>query len=40
MYPVYGAEVDGKIVALNLVFIDQSADLEEDDEDLLDEDED
>jgi hypothetical protein len=26
MYPVYGAEVDGKIVALQLVFIDQSAD--------------
>jgi hypothetical protein len=32
MYPVYGAEVDGKIVALQLVFIDQSAELEEDDE--------
>jgi|694.fasta_scaffold14149_23 hypothetical protein len=30
-YPVYGAEVDGKVVALQLVFIDQSAD---DDEDL------
>ncbi len=26
MYPVYGAEVDGKVVALQLVFIDQSAD--------------
>ncbi len=26
MYPLYGAEVDGKIVALQLVFIDQSAD--------------
>ena len=31
MYPVYGAEVDGKVVALQLVFIDQSAD---DDDDL------
>jgi len=30
-YPLYGAEVDGKVVALQLVFIDQSAD---DDEDL------
>jgi hypothetical protein len=26
MYPLYGAEVDGKVVALQLVFIDQSAD--------------
>ena len=26
MYPVYGAEVDGQVVALQLVFIDQSAD--------------
>jgi hypothetical protein len=26
MYPVYGAEVDDKVVALQLVFIDQSAD--------------
>lgn len=34
MYPVYGAEVDGKVVALQLVFIDQSAD----DDDDLDED--
>lgn len=33
VYPVYGAEVDGKIVALQLVFIDQSADLEDDDDD-------
>ena len=33
MYPVYGAEVDGKVVALQLVFIDQSAEDEpEDDE--------
>jgi hypothetical protein len=33
MYPVYGAEVDGKVVALQLTFIDQSADDEpEDDE--------
>ncbi len=32
MYPVYGAEVDGKVVALQLVFIDQSA--EDDDDDL------
>jgi hypothetical protein len=40
-YPVYGAEnKDGKTVALNLVFIDQSADPEEDDEDLLGEDDD
>ena len=31
MYPLYGAEVDGKVVALQLTFIDQSAD---DDEDL------
>jgi len=31
MFPVYGAEVDGKVVALQLVFIDQSAD---DDDDL------
>jgi tRNA(Ile2) C34 agmatinyltransferase TiaS len=29
MYPVYGAEVDGKVVALQLVFIDQSAEDEE-----------
>jgi hypothetical protein len=35
MYPVYGAEVDGKVVALQLVFIDQSA---EDDDDDLEED--
>jgi hypothetical protein len=40
-YPVYGAENEaGKTVALNLVFIDQSADPEEDDEDLLGEDDD
>ena len=31
MYPVYGAEVDGKIVALQLIFIDQSAELDDDD---------
>ena len=30
MYPVYGAEVNGQVVALQLVFIDQSA--EDDDE--------
>jgi hypothetical protein len=35
MYPVYGAEVDGKIVALQLVFISQ----EEEDEDDWDDDE-
>ncbi len=29
MYPVYGAEVDGKMVTLQLVFIDQSAEDEE-----------
>ncbi len=33
MYPVYGAEVDGKIVAMNLVFIDQSAELDEEEDD-------
>lgn len=31
MYAAYGAEVDGKLVALQLVFIDQSAEDEEDD---------
>lgn len=36
MYPVYGAEVDGKVVALQLVFIDQSA--EEEDEELVEDD--
>lgn len=41
MYPVYGAEVDGNIVALQLVFIDQSAEDEDDwEDDLLGEDED
>ena len=35
MYPVYGAEVDEKIVALHLVFIDQTAEQEEDEEDEL-----
>jgi hypothetical protein len=35
MYPVYGAEVDEKIVALHLVFIDQSAELDEEEEDEL-----
>ena len=37
MYPVYGAEVNGKIVGLTLVFIDQSADPEDDDDFLMDE---
>jgi hypothetical protein len=39
MYPVYGAEnEDGKIVALQLVFIDQSAEDDDDWEDELEED--
>jgi hypothetical protein len=37
MYPVYGAEVDGKIVALQLVFIDQSADDDDWEDEFLDE---
>lgn len=41
MYPVYGAEVDGKVVALQLVFIDQSAEDDDDwEDDLLGENED
>lgn len=36
MYPVYGAEVDGKLVSLQLTFIDQSA--QDEDEDELEED--
>lgn len=30
MYPVYGAEVNGQVVALQLVFIDQSAENDDD----------
>ena len=41
MYPVYSAEVDGKVVALQLVFIDQSAEDDDDwEDDLLGENED
>ena len=37
MYPIYGAEVDGKVVALQLVFIDQSAEDDDDESDCCSE---
>jgi hypothetical protein len=40
MYPVYGAEVNGQVVALQLVFIDQSAEDDEDEDYLMEDDDD